>query len=398
MVSIVADNRDVERCLEKILAEARRGGAEFAPSLVLRCVNGSLSVELPPESSDQLLIKLPQETLVPTALFGLTLQEDDIVIDNIDPAVTSECRTLCESILELYNLTGKIGWFRRTSPLLFLRAHPELAQRAARGQDEPLRRILTTPLPDGGENRLLLRRFLASRWFGFADDSGTAPTRVLMPILDLMNHHEHGSPFENAGIEGGRFLRIQRAKKMPREERECFVRYGPYDAMEMLLAYNFVDESASFMRSIPMEVTLPEVGMLAIRALKKKGGKRNVPTAFRDIAPYLPRIVSKQPNYLEIASLIIPTRVTPQAFRRVLNLLIATLNPGYADRLDLIVQAEEKIVDANKAHYEALKTGLHDASTDTAGDAEILRGLTRAYDVQLDHLRHYNEMARRLAA
>ena len=398
MVSIVADNRDVERCLEKILAEARSGGAEFAPSLVLRCVGGDLSVESAPESTEQVLIRLPEETLVPVGLFGLQLQGDDIVIASIDPAVSAKGRTLCESMLELYNLTGKIGWYRRTSPPLFLRSRPELAQLIARSLEEPRRRSFTTPMRDGEENHIVLQRFLGSRWFGFSDDTGAAPTRVLMPIVDLMNHHEHGSPFENAGIEGGRFLRIQRAKKMPREERECFVRYGPYDAMEMLLAYNFVDESASFVRSIPMEITLPGVGMLAIRAMKKKGGKRNVPTAFRDIAPYLPRIISKQPNYLEIASLIIPTRVTPQAFRRVLNLLIATLNPGCADRLDLIVQAEEKIVDANKAHYEALKTGLHDVSTDTAGDAEILRGLTRACDVQLEHLRHYNEMARRLAA
>ena len=128
MVSIEADNVDIERCLERILAEARRGGAAFADDLVLRCADRSLSIELPPGSAAETLITLPEQMLVPTRLFSLALQGDDIVVTAADPAVTPARRALMESMLALYNLTGKIAWFRRHSTVPFLRGRPELAR------------------------------------------------------------------------------------------------------------------------------------------------------------------------------------------------------------------------------------------------------------------------------
>src|SRR5215472_12342976 len=126
MVSILADDRSVERCLERTLEQARRGGAEFSDALILRGTSGSLSVELEPDSDAQLLIKLPENILVPIGSFGFALEGDDIAIRTADPDVTAEQRALLESMVELYNLTGKISWYRRTSPFLFLGSRPDL--------------------------------------------------------------------------------------------------------------------------------------------------------------------------------------------------------------------------------------------------------------------------------
>ncbi|HTO84315.1 MAG TPA: hypothetical protein VMQ73_18970 [Methylomirabilota bacterium] len=397
MVSIVADNQAVERCLERILELARRGGAEFADALILRGINGSLSIELPPDSDAQALIKLPENILVPVGLFGFTLEGDDIAVRTAEPGVTAEQRALLESMVELYNLTGKIAWYRQTSPVLFLGSQPDLARLIARGRDEPMRQGLERLATGGYAESIVLQRFIGSRWFRFREDGEEAEKRVLMPILDLMNHHVQGSAFDKRSDGGGRYLCIERARSMPREVRECFVCYARYDAMEMLLAYNFVDETATFVRSVPMEINLPDVGVIKVQTSKKKGFNKNLPPQLQDIAAFLPKIIAKRADHLEVTFLSIPATVTPQVFRRVLNVLIGTLNRTCMDRLDLILQAEEQVIAANRAYYRTVQEALRAVpAEDQAGAA--WQDLARACDLQLSLLQRYSDMARALAA
>jgi hypothetical protein len=388
MVSIEADNADIERCLERILAEARRGGAAFADDLVLRCADRSLSIELPPGSTAETLITLPEQTLVPTRLFSLALQGDDIAVTAADPGVTPARRTLMESMLALYNLTGKIAWFRQHSAVLFLRGRPELARLVARGSDAGMRSALLDPLAPGGLDSFLLLRFLATRWLDFGRDTARA---VLAPIVDLMNHDAKAAPFRNREEAGVRYLLVERARQRPAEARECFIRYGSYDPLETLLGYDFVDESATFARSVPLEIALPGVGRIKVGAGHSESGAKALPAALRDLRGYLPKIVGRQAEALEISFLIVPEATAPHALRRVLNVVIATLDRACLDRLDLILEAERQIIAANKAHYAELGSALAAAQASPA-DASILRDLRRAIELQMTRLQRYEAM------
>jgi hypothetical protein len=115
MVSIAADNLQVERSLRKIVALSKESGAEFSDDLVLKSVNGYLSVEAPPESAGKVLVRLPWDCLVPFSPFRLSIVNDDLVISSYEEGLTDECVTLMEALLELFNLTGKVADHRRTS-------------------------------------------------------------------------------------------------------------------------------------------------------------------------------------------------------------------------------------------------------------------------------------------
>jgi hypothetical protein len=397
MVSIIADSQDVERCLERILEQARRGGAEFSDALILRGLNGSLSVELPPDSDAQMLIKLPENTLVPVGSFDLVLEGDDIAIRGAQPQVTQEQRALLESMVELYNLTGKIAWYRRTSPFLFLGSQPDLARLIARGRDEPMRRALELLAMGADIDPIVLWRFMSTRWFSFRQDGDEESKRVLMPILDLMNHHARGSAIQKQSDGNGPSHYVERARSMPREVRECFVRYARCDAMEMLLAYNFVDETATFVRSVPMEINLPDVGVIKVQTSKAKGSNKNLPPQLRNIAPFLPKMIAKRPEYLEVTFLCIPATVTPQVFRRVLNVLIGTLNRACVDRLDLILRAEEQVIATNRTYYETVRDALRAVPAE-AQAASAWHDVARTCDLQLSLLQRYSDLARELAA
>jgi hypothetical protein len=397
MVSIESDNADIERCLERILAETRRGGAAFADDLVLRCADRGLSIELPPGSPAHMLIKLPQQMLVPTRSFGLALQGDDIVITAIDPDVTPARRALMESIVALYNLTGKIAWYRQSSAVLFLRARPELARLVARGSDAGMQSVLLDPAAAGGLDGFVLRRFLGTRWLNLGAEPATGARAMLAPVIDLMNHNARGAPFLNREDAGGRYVLIERAMHASADERECFVCYGFYDPLETLLGYNFVDESSMFARSVPVEIALPAVGRIRVGDGHGHRELRGLPDALRDIQIYLPRIVVKRPRELEVGFLVIPPPTAPQVLRRVLNVMIASLDRDCVDRLDLILEAERQVIAANKAHYADLWPALTAAAAQTP-DSPILRDLRRASELRMSYLQRYEDMVRAHAA
>lgn len=397
MVSIDSDSAEITRCVERLIAEARRVGGEFADDLVVRCRDGSLCLALPPGSSTDIIIKMPERALIPIKSFRLSLDGDDIVIDGADADVSPERRALLEPMIELYNLTGKIAWYRRTAVPLFLRGYPKLAELVGRGSDGSMRRLLTDRLPAAAMPRLTLDRFLGTRLLDFREDPSEPGESVLMPVIDFMNHHANGAPFQNRSREGDRSLWVGRAKAIPGNPQECFAFYGHYDAMETLLRYNFPDESGSVLRSVPVVITLPEVGTISADAGHGRGTGKNLPDALKPIGRYLPKILNKQPRYLKVSFLVLPT-TTPNALRQVLNLLIANLGREHVDRLDLIRAAEAQVLEANKAHYAELRPALAATAPGGPDAAAILADLVRVCDLQLAHLQRYEDTIQNLAA
>lgn len=397
MVAIESDNAEIGRCLERMLAQARRTGAEFTDDLIIRCRHGSLSLALPPDSTADTIIKLPERALIPIRSFRLSLDGDHIVIDGADADVPAERRTLLEYMIELYNLTSKIAWYRRTAVPLVLRVHSDLAAVVARGCDSPMRRLLTDQISADAMERVLLDRFLGTRLLDYREDQSEAGQDVLMPIVDFMNHHANGAAFQIRSGELKDGLRVGRAKGIPGDQWECLATYGQYDAMETLLRYNFPDDSNSFVRSIPVVITLPEVGTISADAARTKGAGKNLPPALKPIGRYLPKILNKQPRYLKVAFLAI-SPAAPHALRQVLNLLIANLDRAKVDRLDLILAAEAQVMEANKAHYREIQQVLKAVPPAGADESQVLADLSRACDLQLERLQSYEDRIRSLAA
>jgi hypothetical protein len=81
MALIAADNRDVERSLEKLMMLAKEAGAEFSDDMVVKCSDGNLSIESPPDCVGKVLMWLPWHCLVPLKPFNLSIGLVDEVAD-----------------------------------------------------------------------------------------------------------------------------------------------------------------------------------------------------------------------------------------------------------------------------------------------------------------------------
>ncbi len=352
MVSIAADNSAIECSLQKNIDLAEQDGAEFSEELLLRCVEGYFSLEAPPEILGKQLICLPWDCLIPIRPFQLAVAGDDIFISSHEAALSAGCIARMEAVLELFNLANKYAEHRRMSPWSLIASNPELLQfvRQRRGVSIPMFDRL---IASGDEDALMLQTFIGSRAYNFALETGhSQPNLVLMPILDMMNHHIYGSPYRGHHKAASRALTMSRSA--PLAANECFACYGPYDSFDTWLSYDFIDGVAPFVCSVAITIELRGLGTIRAGKLTKPRVKIDLPDPVKDLWFYIPKLLARNGNHIEVASLLIPGPQSPRALRRTLRFLITEISPNYPCPNDLVLHAEEQIIAANRTYYSNL--------------------------------------------
>ena len=299
-----------------------------------------------------------------------------------------------EALLELYNLTGKLAYHRRTSPWLLLASSPEILGFLipARYQAGFGLKIL---LSSGNNDEMMLQSFLNSRVLGYFDRSTAPPYPVFMPVLDLFNHDFQGALFEinqDHNKEGS--VAIKRSIPSRFTGNECFACYGPHDSFDPWLLYGFIDLTAPFVTSIAMTIELPTLGKIELTPVIKNREPRNLPTVVSDLSFYIPAVLAKNGDNINVARLVIPGPAAPRALRRTLHFLISEMHPGHAKKQNLVMQAEEQIVAANYVYYQNLARFLQGLYPQDPLQRPILDGFIRLCDLQLLRVAAYRGYAK----
>jgi hypothetical protein len=398
MALIAADNRDVERSLQKLMTLSKKAGAEFSDNMVVKCIDGNLSIEAPPDSFGQELMWLPWHCLVPLKPFNLSVVNDDIVISSHDEGLARASIARMEAFLELYNLTHKLALHRRTSPWPVVASHPELLAYVTRGRGRGAYVISDKLYEPGKENELLLRSFLNSRVFSYKTRGQQSPAQeiqveVLLPILDSMNHHFHGALYSYCQRDKDRYLTVRRSVPLPEMApemaNECFAYYGWHDSFDTWMTYGFIDESVPFVCSAPMRLDLPDLGTIEVGHVIQNRAAGEFPESEKDLYFYIPKLLARRKNHIEVSSLLIPGPGAPRALRRALHLLITEMRPAHPRQSDLVLLAEQQIVAANANYFRNLRALLHSLSPKDPLQQPILENFIRVCDLQLARIRNY---------
>jgi hypothetical protein len=390
MVLIAADSLQVERSLRKIVALSEKAGAEFSDDLVLKSVDGDLSVEAPPESAGKMLVRLPWDCLVPFPPFRLSIVNDDLVISSYEQGLTDECVVLMEALLELFNLTGKVGHHRRTSPWRLIISYPAILECVRQGRDREDFALFQQFIVSGNEDELMLQSFLNSRVLGYKAATTAPPYPVLMPVIDLFNHHFQGALFKIDEVPNKeRSLAIARSMPLPGTGKECFACYGAHDSFDTWVTYGFVDQSALFVRSVAMTIDLPSLGTIRLTNFDKTRDRRALPPSVSDLHLYIPALLARRGDHIEVGRLLIPGPSAPRALRRTLHFLIAEMSPGHSRQRDLVMEAERQIVTANQAYYRDLSGFLGTLCPRDPLQNLILRDFIHVCELQRARMQNY---------
>lgn len=224
--------------------------------------DGALSVHV--DGGDgSTLIGVPLQILVPIDRVGIEAVGDELVVVTSDDDLTPVQREALDVHLRLYSATGKVRWARAA-----------LAEVAFADDPFNLEVLSRLRFREFGSATSVARTFLSTRTLSHRSASPESPVEgsvqppaessagpairpVLMPLLDLVNHHPSAPPFRTLG----RSLQVNVAH--PAGGSEVFVSYGSGRCViDVALRYGFVSEASRTTRFCPLDV---EVDGLRIR-------------------------------------------------------------------------------------------------------------------------------------
>lgn len=255
---IDSEHSDTARIFAEIASIVRENGGALHAGLVVRSNGEGYSAAITAhglaQSPDLPLIVIPRPLLIPVDGIGWGVRDGVLEAVSGVASLSSLQRRLLDRMLSLYNLAHKVDEACRSMPVLALQGQQSLLERLRRGR----RRWKGEPVAPADA-------FIGTRTLAYVPsppsgpDGSARPTRVLMPLIDVLNHHQHGAPFA-ATAEGVRI-----AVRAHGADLECFCSYGFRDALSLLLNYGFASTQPRFVQSIACEVDVAGWGRLDIQ-------------------------------------------------------------------------------------------------------------------------------------
>jgi hypothetical protein len=227
----------------------REAGGFIAPTTRLIERDGQLSLESSADDGSPML-RIPRECFVRVDRVTWAEQEGRMVIVEVPDEFSDIETEMLYLQVALHNACGKIEWMQRTHPSI----DPNLP--------DDLVDAVRTLSPSFRNPMMAATDVLwANRCFRIPMTEGEAPERVLIPVVDLLNHHSMGATGDWTGED------FEVVTKKPFGTSECALNYGlNRNALEMAVVYGFADEAAPTGASATYEVeTLRTIELLAAR-------------------------------------------------------------------------------------------------------------------------------------
>ncbi len=361
MLKIDCDNPNLSKTLAQLCAEVEKCGGYFDDSLILKVENGDLSFSSNlPRDPRKVLISIPQKAFIPLTQLEFGLDRNNLVVASGEEKLNPNAASLLNLMLKVYNLTNKIQKYRTFSPRCAFQEDTELLRALASGRPETgiAKRVLEFIGASEQETQnLVVKSFLRTRNFSFKNSPKT-----LIPFIDFTNHNTAALPFRRERSESGEFA-MQLVNSKPNEgENQCFARYGQWDCLDTYLMFGFSTKKPQYLRSIPIDIELGEVGK--IKALGKVQGafKGKLPEKIADLSHLFPAVNQVSPREMQISAILIPSLRWPFALKRILVVLVTTLSPNIEKihLQEIVASAETQILNKNKAFYLSLSQLLED--------------------------------------
>lgn len=217
---IDSDDPIVGELLASLLGLVLEAGGRINPGARIVARDHQLHVEC---VADGTLFNVPRTAFVRV---DRATYDDELRVLQVDESFTELEYELLVTATALATATHKLAWMRRTHPSL-VRELPEDLVTSVR---EVVPSFRTEPIA-------AVDLYWANRCFRM--DLGDGPERVLIPLVDLLNHHSLGATGELTDAQ----FTVDVAR--PFGTNECALDYGmDRDALTFAVVYGFLDTSS----------------------------------------------------------------------------------------------------------------------------------------------------------
>ena len=393
MVQYLCADKKVEETFGMLCQLITDNGGFIHEELIIEQKERSVTVRVPSSVEDNaIIIKLPRPLLLPYAKFNIDIQDNQYILNDCDESITPLQRELMEHMLALYNLTDKFAEHREISILQLIHKDPDVIKWIL-GARDPASRLLIDDMGRQDFEDTLKKSFFKTRVIGIRseDPDVSEKEQCLMPLVDFINHHFKANIF-NLPADMHSDLTIMKSTPVDGSD-ECYVRYSNLDALDSLLNYDFPDEHALFVRSVPLKVELENVGVCEIKSNLShvKHDVAQLPGALKGLGMYLPQIAANDvTKTFELSFLMIPQAGAPKSMRRILaaglGMIAPTASPDQV--LGYVAALEKQVIRHNIIFYNDLREKL-DNHQRVVGCEVLYDRIYQMIDFQIGNIRKY---------
>lgn len=398
MTPIISDDPNLEELFSRISRLVVENGGWIHPKVTIVSEGGELSVrsELARDSMEE-IFRIPETCLPCLNDFEFGLDDDVLFIERRPAEISSIHGEILQLVIDIYNLSGKVASHRCVSPWFSLSGAPEVLEHLYGGR-VGARKLgrLYGHYKAGDLKNLLLGSLFCTRQLGFKASTKKVSEPVLIPVVDCLNHHWMGGGFKvgkRAG-EGINELSVVNSKPIYGSD-ECFVCYSKCDRLDSYLLFNFIDNSAPLVRSIPLQIALPNASIMYVYSQNLPTYVGKLPVDVENVRQYIPEYFGRNQKGFAVSHLLIPGEKEPAALRRTLEFVIGTACSGLVgDPLKGYVSMVERyVVQENIKYYEELSRKTDAVSLGTVAP-DVIEGLRELARAQLCMLRAYKDINR----
>ena len=322
-----------------------RHGTQWHRALQVEVSQGGMRLLAPPGTTGP-LISLPTDLFVPISGVQWSSSPQTLEILQTAKEATPVQRELLQLHAYLYNATGKLRWLSNQHP----------GRLAETSIDVAVSLELLKPGHRAQAERSAAEEFLTTRSFEWQPNPEQQPHLVLMPLIDLLNHHHHGASYR---IDDG----VMQIKAQQAGGLECFAHYGHRrDVLDLALHYGYCDLSTPFAHSAPLEIAVEGIGRVHI----EHQGQR------APVHPFDPPRVTLEPDGLRLSHLCCH-RDHPERVQTMLSLALqAHLKRGGHDAASAFRLAQSGLHAIGKANVLLLDQLVAAAQASSHPGAPIL--------------------------
>jgi tetratricopeptide (TPR) repeat protein len=363
---VTGTNPQAVRAIIRLKREMERMGAAFNKHMSIVEENGEVVVKcVAALSHPELLMDVPLQCMPLVNDYKFSLDNNQLIVTAKKNQLNPHANKIMILLADMYNACNKLAEWKASFPLFAMAGSKELFDKFLQARSNSAKYLdFYADSIDQLTADIVIKSFIGSRVLSFQNDELRklgAKTKNLfesgfIPIVDLINHKMGATGFQR----NIKKLRLQTIIEPGAADREVFVQYNLDDPLITLLMYGFVDDSATWIYTVPV-ILKTKTGLTV--QIENLGGPTNieqVPNHLSGYCDYFPTNISRNGNVVNVSKLIIPSKEHINSLRLMITHVLESIDIEgiYKNIKNLQVEVdffEKQLIEYNIHYWQELQ-------------------------------------------
>ena len=363
---VVGDNPKTVLIIKKLKSLLESMGANFHRNMSIIEKDDNLSVSCNCQTNqNEKFMDVPIKCMPLINDYRFSLDYDDkLQVQFKKNMLNPSAKQVMMLLVNMFNATNKLVDWKNNYPLFALAGFEDIIKKLLQARSNH-KSFLEYYFPNVEKisNDAIISSFISARVFSFTQTSlrkaGIKSQNLIedgfIPIIELANHKMGAPGFQCDNNSSSLKVYTEQGD----HQREIFVQYNLDDPLITLLTYGFVDQSASWIYTVPV-ILRTQMGInIEVHNNMNMIAPSEVPDHLRGLASYLPARTKRTGNIVSVSKLIIPSMGYYHTLKAVLSYLIKKIDTegNYIDPRTLNYQVElleKQLLELNKQYWNEL--------------------------------------------